>query len=125
MGCDSTVTARLFLNGLDVYGEFTLLRCKDSGDYMFESLKINNTVFTRLEHECLLQWIYLLSPEAFQMALEGTCWQRGCLSFVNKSCAVQDDTRIYWNLTVNHLLAASSATGIEICPRELRLEFSI
>jgi hypothetical protein len=125
MECDSTVSARLFLNGLDTYGEITLLRCRDSGDYMFGSLMINNMLFTKLKHECPLQWIYLVSPEAFQMALEGTCWQRGGLSFVNKSCAVQADTRIYWDLTVNQLIAASSATGIEICPRELKLEFSI
>jgi len=92
---------------------------------MFTSLTIGRIEFIRVEPEQSMQWIYLVSPDAFEKALEGTSWQGLNLTFVTKSHAVQRDMRIVWKLTVNHLIAACDGSGIEISPRELKLEFSI
>jgi hypothetical protein len=122
---DNRVTGRVFLNGLGKYGWFTVCRLGDSGEFTFESLTIGRVEFSRVEPEQSLQWIYLVSPEAFEKALEGTRWQGLNLTFVTKSRAVYGDMRIGWDLTVNYLIATSDGSGIEISPRELKLEFSI
>lgn len=114
------------MNGLGKYGWFTLCRVGDTGEFTFKSLTIDRIEFIRVVPERSLQWVYLVSPEAFEKALAGTRWQGLNLTFVTKSRAfLGDDMRIGWDLTVNYLIATSDGSGVEISPRELKLEFSI
>lgn len=99
--------------------------CKVStGDFMFESMTLDHIQYRLVNAGGFRQWIYLVCPEAFQMALNGTCWQDKHVQFMLKSNAVVSGLELRWSITVNYLFCTCCAVGIRIKQMDFVLELS-
>lgn len=130
-----SITARVWLNGIRQWGTFVLTRPERLGtDYAFASLDVNGVRYTRSNADELgfSQWVYLVIPGAFDVALEGKRVhdrkkRRNNRGYMRSSHAVfvvdASVGQLRWNLDVNYLVSACCGSGFRVQPRQLTIVF--
>jgi hypothetical protein len=87
----------------------------ETGDFVFTSLQMGENWFTCSENPLeFAQWVYLVSPVAFRMALEGTKYDPSTKFVVCQTAKVtgsQPVLRFEWELTVQYLLCSCDGGG--------------
>lgn len=114
----ASLTRSVWLNGVRRHAEFTLVP-GSSGDYTFARMTLAGETYPVLESsDGFAQWIYLVCPEAYRMAF------RTRRPYILASNAFQHELGVVvWDVTVNHLLATCTASGLRAEPRHFRLVF--
>jgi hypothetical protein len=105
---------------------FTLRDENEAWDPVFKSLWLDGIEYTQVENlGGFSQWIYLVYPEAFALALKGTTWEGTGVGYVCKEVSVQASMgRVEWEICVNYIVSAFSGDGIELVQRPIKLVFS-
>lgn len=92
-------------------------------DFEFESCVLNGISYSSVDCAGFSQWIYLILPETFQAALEGTCWEESNLAFIQRAHAYLERGCLIWEIVVNYLVCSCCASGIRTQPRKFNLIF--
>jgi hypothetical protein len=99
----------------------------ETGDFVFTSLQMGENWFTCSENPLeFAQWVYLVSPVAFRMTLEGTKYDPSTKFVVCQTAKVtgsQPVLRFEWELTVQYLLCSCDGGGVETEIRQFPLVF--
>ncbi len=112
------------MEDLGQHAEITLER-GENGDFVFESLQLGEDRFTCAENPLgFAQWAYLVSPQAFELALTGTKYDATPGFVVRQTAKLTDASPLLvleWELTVRHLVCAYSGDGIRVETRQFPL----
>ncbi len=106
-------------------GLFTLRDNNEAWDPVFQSLLLDGIEYTRVENPgSFSQWMYLVFPDAFALALKGTKWEGRGLRYVCEETSVRTSTgRVEWTIRVNYIVSAFNWDGIELVQRPVKLIF--
>jgi hypothetical protein len=120
------MNGEVWVENLGRHAKITMER-GENGDFVFESLQLGENWFTCCENPLkFAQWVYLVSPVAFRMALEGTKYDPSTKFVVcqtAKVTGVQPVIRFEWELTVQYLLCSCDGGGVEAEIRRFPLVF--
>jgi hypothetical protein len=102
-----------------------VVRRTGSPDFSCGSLVLPGSLEYQLVHDDgFSQWIYLVCPESFNMALQCTSRAFFTPRYLVQSRAVCLGRALSWYITVNFLEAMCSAGGIRMAQRKFHLKFS-
>lgn len=112
-------------------GEITLEVSEDSGeDPVFSSLLFDGEEYSHVDivsgNGCP-QWMYLVSPEAFESALRGTSLEAEMYAcYDHEECRlIKTGKELRWELRgVTHLVSMCCCDGVAADPRDFDLIFS-
>jgi hypothetical protein len=108
------MNGEVWVENLGRHAKITMER-GENGDFVFKSLQLGENRFTRCENPLkFAQWVYLVSPVAFRMALEGTKYDpstKFVVCQIAKVTGVKPVIRFEWELTVQYLLCSCDGGG--------------
>ena len=121
---DPTISKHVWLEEIQMTGVFTLSKGVH-GDFEFMACVLDCVRYSQVHDNRFSQWVYLIWPESFQAALEGTIWAGSKLAYLRSSRVFIGDTWFVWDIEVNYLICSCDASGIRVKPRKFRLLFYI
>ena len=109
----------LWLNGTGQQAVIKLSRQKGC-DFVLDSLVLCGAEYKLEDSDGFSQWVYLVSPAAYRMALSGTRWSGQDVRYLCRSHATlsADSSLLHWSITVNYLVSTCGASGIGMVKKD-------